>query len=35
MEQGNTTESTQPDAISETVWHRESLPKAIVSPALA
>jgi len=35
MEQGDATESTQPDAISETVWHRESLPKAIVPLALA
>jgi len=35
MEQGNATESTQPDGISETVWHRESPQKAIVLPALA
>jgi hypothetical protein len=35
MEQGDATESPQPDAISETVWHRESLPKAPLSPALA
>ena len=35
MEQGDATESPQPDAISEKVWHRESLSKAFVPVALA
>jgi len=35
MEQGDAAKSTQPDAISEKVWHGESLSKAFVSSALA
>jgi hypothetical protein len=35
MEQGVAAKSTEPDAISEKVWHGESLSKAFVSPAVA
>lgn len=35
MEQGDATRTPQSDGISEKIWHRESLSKTFVTPALA